>query len=70
MEQRLFKHPLSYQIYSNAYAGLPAQIKEIVATRMEEILSDDNNEDIYAHLSDEDKQAIREILSATNWRQS
>jgi hypothetical protein len=70
MEQRLFKHPLSYQIYSNAYAGLPAQIKEIVATRMEEILSDDNNEDTYAHLSDEDKQAIREILSATNWRQS
>ncbi len=67
MEQRLFKQPLSYQIYSKAYAGLPAQIKEIIATRMEEILSDDNNEDTYAHLSDEDKRAIRDILSATNW---
>ena len=67
LKQRLFKRPLSYQIYSNAYAGLPPQIQEIVAARMGEILSVVNNENTYAHLSDEDKQVIREILSATNW---
>ena len=67
MERRLFKYPLSYLIYSNAYAGLPTQIKEIVETRIEEILSDDNKEETYSHLSSDDKQAIRAIISATNW---
>ena len=67
LKRRLFKFPLSYQIYSSAYSGLPLQIKEIVATRIEEILSDNNSEDTYTHLSGDDKQAIREILFATNW---
>ncbi len=68
LQQRLFKYPLSYQIYSAAYAGLPDQIKTIIAARMEAILSGESNEATYAHLGAEDKQAITEILAATDWQ--
>ena len=67
LQQRLFKYPLSYLVYSNAYKSLPEQIKERVATRMEEILTSNGSNDDYEHLSSEDRRAISEILIETNW---
>ena len=68
LQQRLFKYPLSYQIYSKAYAGLPGRVKEIITVRIEEILSSEYSEPDYSHLRTEDKQAISEILAATGWQ--
>ena len=67
LQQRLFKYPLSYLVYSNAYKSLPQQIKGRVAARMEEILTSNGSNDDYKHLSSEDRQAISEILIETNW---
>ena len=67
LQQRLFKYPLSYLVYSSAYKSLPQQIKERVAARMEEILTSNGSNDDYKHLSSEDRRAISEILIETNW---
>ena len=66
LTDRLFKYPLSYLVYSDAFAALPLQVTEIVATRISEVLlGTDNNAD-FAHLSEQDRRAIMEILNATS----
>ncbi|NKB32748.1 MAG: hypothetical protein GKR91_06585 [Pseudomonadales bacterium] len=67
LQQRLFTYPLSYLIYSDAYRALPEQIKNRVRSTMEEILSGSSNDEAYTHLSDQDRQAISEILAETGW---
>jgi hypothetical protein len=65
LKTRLFKYPLSYLIHSDAYSALPAEVKDIVDKRIEEILSLDYEDEIFSHLSGNDKTAILEILSDT-----
>ncbi|MDG2421268.1 MAG: hypothetical protein P8N40_06170 [Gammaproteobacteria bacterium] len=65
LKTRLFKYPLSYLIHSDAYLALPAEVKDIVAKRIEEILSLDYEDEIFSNLSGNDKTAILEILSDT-----
>jgi hypothetical protein len=65
LERRLFKYPLSYLVYSDAYDSLPAQVKGYLAKRLRLILSGDDASPEFAHLSREDRQAIREIVADT-----
>lgn len=69
LNTRLFKYPLSYLIYSEAYSALPIQIKVIIANRIQEILSPYYEDDAFIHLSDGDKKNISEILADTNFNQ-
>jgi hypothetical protein len=66
LEKRLFRYPLSYLIYSPSFAALPDRVKEYVWQRLDEVLTGKDTSKPFAHLSPEDRQAIREILLATH----
>ena len=65
LERRLFKYPCSYLIYSRSFDALPDEAKNVVFRRMWEILSGADCSREFAHLSDEDRTAILEILRET-----
>jgi hypothetical protein len=65
LEQRLFRYPCSYMIYSPAFDALPQAAKEAVYQRMWEILSGKVTDKVYGRLSRADRQAIVEILQET-----
>ncbi len=65
LETRLFKYPCSFLIYSDAFAALPTSIREYIDGRLGEILNGEDQSPEFAHLSPEDRTAIREILDET-----
>jgi hypothetical protein len=65
LSERLMRYPLSYMIYTPAFAGLPAEVKEAAYRRMWRILSGEVTLPRYAHLTVAGRQAIVEILRAT-----
>jgi hypothetical protein len=65
LRERLFKYPLSYLIYSEAFDGLPEYVRSYVYRRLDDVLSGRDRSAAYSHLSEEDRKAIREILIAT-----
>jgi hypothetical protein len=62
---RMFKYPLSYLIYSEAFDGLPDYVRSHVYRRLDDVLSGRDGSDAYSHLSEDDRRAVREILLAT-----
>jgi len=65
LETRLFRWPMSFLVYSDAFAALPAVVKELVVTRLESVLSGREGAVAYRHLTPELRQGIREILRET-----
>lgn len=65
LKTRLFKNPLSYQIYTEAFDALPQAAKDQFYTRLHEVLSGRDTGKEFAHLTPPDRTAIREILVAT-----
>jgi hypothetical protein len=65
LERRLFKYPCSYLVYSRSFDALPDEAKTLVLRRMWEILSGADHSREFAHLSDEDRTAMLEILRET-----
>ena len=65
LDGRLMRYPLSYMIYSEAFDALPAVAKDSIYRRLWEVLSGRDRSSRYAHLSDADRRAIREILLDT-----
>ncbi len=65
LNTRLFRYPLSYVIYSDAFDGLPAPVKEYVYTRLREVLRGEDESEEFAHLSQADRRAILEIIQET-----
>jgi hypothetical protein len=63
--RRLFKYPCSYLIYSEAFAALPGPVKDYVWRRLDEVLVGKDVSAEFAHLSADDRRAIREILADT-----
>jgi len=64
-QQRLFKYPCSYMIYSESFAALPPAFKREVFRMLFEILTSAEPAADYGHLTAADKQALHEILRAT-----
>lgn len=65
LETRIFRHPMSFLIYSNAFDALPTLAKRVFARRLMAVLSGkDSNED-FQHLTDGDRRAVLEILEQT-----
>jgi hypothetical protein len=62
--RRLFEYPLSYVVQSEAFAALPQIARDAVHERLAAVLRGEGGEE-YAHLSAEDRAAVREIASAT-----
>lgn len=65
LTRRLFRYPLSFLIYSNAFDGLPTEAKEQVFRRVWEVLAGVDRSGVFEHLSLTDRGAILEILRDT-----
>lgn len=65
LRTRLFKYPLSYLVYSKAFDSLPPEAKERIYQRLWDVLTSRDVTAPFAHLSKEDRQAVRAILLAT-----
>ncbi len=62
---RMMKYPLSYTIYSKAFASLPPAVRAATYWRLWTVLSAPKPEVKYAHLTAVDRRALIEILRAT-----
>lgn len=65
LQQRLFRYPLSYMIYSAAFDNMPDMVRERVYRRLYEVLTGQDTSGSYARLSADDRQAILEIVRDT-----
>lgn len=65
LETRLFQYPCSFLIYTDAFRSLPDGVRKLVWKRLDEILSGQDTSKKFAHLTQADRQAIREILAET-----
>jgi hypothetical protein len=65
LQTRLFRNRCSYLIYSSAFDALPPEVKVYVCQRLWEVLTGKDQSKEFAHLSADDRNAIREILRDT-----
>lgn len=65
LKNRIFKYPCSYLVYSHAFDGLPEAVKAPIYRRLWEVLTGQDKSEDFAHLSSDDRSAIREILRDT-----
>jgi hypothetical protein len=66
LERRLFRHPCSFLVYSPSFAALPPEVRTRFWDRLSGILAGSADDPRFAHLSPDDRAAIREILAATH----
>jgi hypothetical protein len=65
LTKRMFKYPLSYLVYSKAFAGLPPEARDYIAGRLGEILAGRDPRKEFSHLTAEDRRAVIEIVKET-----
>jgi hypothetical protein len=65
LKTRLFRYPLSYVIYSEGFDALPDDTRRYLYEKLAAILAGTDSGPAFAHLSAQDRTAIREILLAT-----
>ena len=65
LEDRLFRYPLSFLIYSEAFRVLPELMKDMVYERLGTVLLEGSAEEKFAHLDAEKRGAILEIVTET-----
>ncbi len=64
-QKRLFKYPLSYQVYTPAFDRLPAGVSRYVKQRLQQILRGQDKPEDFPRLKMADRKAILEILQET-----
>jgi len=62
---RLFAHPCSYLIYSDAFDSMPDEVRDYVLRRLFDVLTGTDTDKAFAHLTESDRRAILEILRET-----
>ncbi len=65
LHTRMFRHPCSFLIYSEAFEELPGIMREHLLQRLYDILAGQDTDPQFATLSASDRQAILEILRET-----
>lgn len=65
LQNRLFRHPCSFLIYSRSFDSLPDELRLLFWEKMRAVLQGGDAGDKYPHLSRAERSAIREILVAT-----
>jgi hypothetical protein len=65
LEERLFRYPLSFLVYSAAFDALPELVKHRFYDRLDAILTAQDQGDDFTHLDASARAAIREILDDT-----
>jgi hypothetical protein len=62
---RLLRYPCSFMVYSEAFDGLPRDVRQAVYQRMREVLAGEGVPASYARVSADDRRAVEEILRET-----
>lgn len=65
LKKRVFKYPLSYMIYTEAFDGMPGVALERIYKRLHAVLTGSEKSGKYTALTGADRQAIYEILLDT-----
>ena len=65
LRTRLFRYPLSYMVYSEAFDAIPQTTREHIYQRIFEVLSAKDHSPEFARLSDDDRSAALAILRDT-----
>lgn len=65
LSRRLLRHPCSHLVHSASFAALPPELHERFWARMDAVLAPGAPAEGFAHLSADDRRAIRGILAAT-----
>lgn len=65
LQTRLFRYPLSYLIYSNAFDNLPWLARQQVYQRLGEILRGTDKSEQFVHLTSDVRNVILDILTET-----
>ena len=65
LQKRLFRYPLSYMVYSEAFDGMPDIARERVYQRLHDALTGKDTDPKFARQSAEDRRAVLEILRDT-----
>ena len=65
LQKRLFKYPLSYMVYSEAFDAMPNQVKDRVYRRLYDVLTGRDQSAKFKRLSSDDRRAVLEILRET-----
>lgn len=65
LKTRLFRYPCSFLIFSESFRRLPDGVRKRVWKRLDEILSGEDSSPKFAHLSNDDRAAIHQILVET-----
>jgi hypothetical protein len=65
LSRRMFRYPCSFLIYSEAFVGLPAVVRDRFYRRLWEVLIGIDQTPLYARLTAADRKSIYEILLDT-----
>jgi hypothetical protein len=65
LQTRLFKYPLSYMIYSDAFDALPPPVQDRVYRKLFDVLTGADRSRKFASLAMSDRKSILEILTET-----
>ena len=65
LKGRMFRYPCSFLIYSAAFDGLPAVVRERFYRRLWQVLTEADRTPLYARLTADDRKSIYEILLDT-----
>ena len=65
LTRRLFKYPLSFLVYSEAFDALPLYAKDYVYGRFSQVLGGQDRGTAYSHLTATERRDALEILTAT-----
>ena len=65
LEKRLFRYPLTYMIYSEAFDSMPAAALDRIYRKLYDVLTGEAKNPNFARLRESDRRAIYEILLET-----
>lgn len=65
LQTRMFRYPLSYMVYSRAFANLPRDLRNRVLVRIHKVLTTPSPEPGFEHLKPLDRTALIEIVRDT-----
>jgi hypothetical protein len=65
LQTRMFRHPCSYLIYSEAFDALPKPALDVLYRKLWLVLTGQSQDKAFANLSPADRKAVLEILRAT-----
>lgn len=66
LKTRMLKYPLSYLIYSDEFRALPVPIRDNVLNRIADVLTGQDRDPAFNHLSAQDRASILKILTETS----